>query len=261
MELTGKRVLVTGASRGIGAALARRFAAEGAQLALVARSAPALEALADEIGGDAYPADLADAEERRSVWDRIVTDGPVDVLVNNAGMDQAASFLETDGHENDRLLELNLHAPIALCRLALPGMLSSGAGHIVNISSMAAYAVLPGYAMYSTSKAGLSHFTAGLRADLRGRPIGTTVVEVGPVNDTAMADAMRQHPPSQRALRRLERLQLMVDVDTPTLADATVNAVLRNRRHVRLPRRAAVFGLMVEFPRRFIELALTGVKN
>ncbi|MDZ7679348.1 MAG: SDR family NAD(P)-dependent oxidoreductase [Acidimicrobiales bacterium] len=260
MELRGKRVLVTGASRGIGAALARRFAVEGAQLALVARSAPALEALADELGGDAYVADLANAEERRSVWDRIITDGPVDVLVNNAAIDAPSPIVGSDGNTNDRILALNLNAPIDLCRLALPGMLASDGGHIVNMSSMASVAPMPGYSVYSASKAGLSHFTAGLRSDLRGRPIDTTLVEVGPVSTSDMSDNMRGLPSSGRALRRLEQLQLIIDVDVPTVVDATVEAVIRGRRHVRLPRRAAAFSTAVELPRRFVELALTGVR-
>jgi uncharacterized protein len=260
MELRGSRVLVTGASRGIGAGLARRFAAEGARVALVARTQNAIEALADELGGDAYVADLSQAEERRSMWDRVTTDGPVDILVNNAGVDQPENLVDMEQADIDHVLNLNLHAPIDLCRMAVPAMLVNGSGHIVNVSSMAAVAALPGYCVYSASKAGLSHFTSGLRNELRGRPVGTTLVQIGVTTGTDMADNMRAHPPSARALKRLEQLQLTADVEIPTVIAATVDAVQRGRRHVRLPRRDATFAAMVEFPRRVLEVCLTGVK-
>jgi uncharacterized protein len=259
MELTGSRVLVTGASRGIGKALARRFAAEGARVALVARTASAIENLADELGGDAYVADLAQPEERRSMWERVVSDGQVDVLVNNAGLDNPGLLVDQTTDSIEAVLHLNLHAPIDLCRMAIPHMLENGAGHLVNVSSMAGIVSLPGTSVYSASKAGLTHFTSGLRNDLRGRPIGTTVVEVG-VTQTAMGDHVREFPSSGRALRRLERLQLTTDTDLERLVEATVQAVARGKRHVRLPRRSAPYAALVELPRRLAELSITGVK-
>lgn len=259
MDLDGSRVLVTGASRGIGAALARRFAAEGARVALVARSASAIEQLADELDGDAYVADLAHGEQRQSMWQRAVADGPVDVLVNNAGVDQPAVITELEPETIEAVLTLNLHAPIDLCRMAVPHMLENGAGHLVNVSSMAGIVAVPGYSVYSASKAGLTHFTSGLRNDLRGLPIGTTVVEVG-VTATDMADTMRAYPPSANALRRLERLQLTTDTDLARLVDATIQAVARGRRHVRFPRRSAPYAALVGLPRRLAEICLTGVK-
>jgi uncharacterized protein len=259
MEINGSRVLVTGASRGIGAALARRFAAGGARVALIARSQHAIEQLADELQGNAYVADLAVAEERRSVWERVVSDGPVDILVNNAGVDNPALLADQHADDIDAVLDLNLHAPIDLCRMAIPHMLGNRGGHIVNVSSMAGVVSLPGTSVYSASKAGLTHFTSGLRNDLRAAPIGTTVVEVG-VTQTAMCDHLRELPSSARALRRLERLQLTTDTDLTRLVDATVQAVGRGKRHVRLPRRSAPYAALVEFPRRLTELLLTGVK-
>jgi uncharacterized protein len=259
VEISGTRVLVTGASRGIEALLARRFAADGARVALVARTANAIENLAAELGGDAYVADLSEPEERRSVWARVVSDGPVDVLVNNAGTDRPALLAELSQDDIAAVLDLNLHAPIDLCRMAIPHMLENGGGHLVNISSMAGIVSVPGYSVYSASKAGLTHFTSGLRNDLRGHPIATTVVEVGVV-PTEMGDTVRSFPPSARALRRLEQLRLTTDTDLGRLVDATVDAVARGKRHVRLPRRSAPFAAIVEVPRRVAELCLTGVK-
>lgn len=258
MELTGRRVVVTGASRGIGERLARKFAAAGARVSLVARTAGAIEKLAADLGGDAYPADLADRTQRDQLIARIEADGPVDVLVNNAGVDHAGAFLDATPEAIDFLLDVNLHAPMQLCHQVLPGMLQRGRGHIVNVSSLAGTITGPGLVMYAASKAGLSHFTAGLRGEYRGCGIGTTLVEVGIV-PTEMAASVREYGPLGRSLGRYEKMRLLVDVDADDLADAIVTAVRRNKRHVRLPRRAVAYPLMTEGPRRLHELLMTGV--
>ena len=260
MELSGRRVVVTGASRGIGEALARRFADAGADLALVARSAHALEKLAANLGGKAYPADLANRNERDGLIARIEADGPVDVLVNNAGVDHTGPFLSVGADQIDGLLDVNLHAPIQLSRQVLRGMVERGRGHIVNISSLAATMTGPGLVLYAASKAGLSHFTAGLREEYRGIAIGTTLVEVGMV-PTDMAGNVRDYGPTARCVARYEKLGLLVDVDTDDLANAIVSAVRRDRRHVRRPRRALPYPLLVEAPRRLNEVLLTGVDH
>src|SRR5215207_5634380 len=188
MELSGSRVLVTGGSRGIGEALARRFGAEGARVALVARSAAAIDQLAAELGGTAHAADLTDPRQVGGLVERIEAEGgPVDVLVNNAGMEGGGTFDDETAEDLEHLFRLNLLTPAELTRQVLPGMLRRGRGHLVNISSLAGCAVFPGMASYSSSKAGLSQLTAGLRADLRGTSIGTTLVELGPI-PTEMLD-------------------------------------------------------------------------
>ena len=157
-----------------------------------------------------------------------------------------------------RLFYVNLVAPVLLSRGAIPGMRARRRGHIVNISSLSGTNAVPGVLPYSASKAGLSHFTAGLRAELKGTRIGTTLVELGPVKGT-MIDSLRAHPPTERALARLERLQLAVDLDMDKVAETIVNAVERDRRHVRMPKRDVAFPLMVETPRRISEWLLAGV--
>ena len=107
MELRGKRVLITGASRGIGEGLAHRFASEGALVALVARSAEAIEKLAAGLGGTAHPADLADTAQVATLVHRVEDEaGPVDVLVNNAGVGLGATFLDTTLEDWDWIIEL-----------------------------------------------------------------------------------------------------------------------------------------------------------
>jgi short-subunit dehydrogenase len=261
MELRGKRVLITGASRGIGEALTWRFAGAGATVALVARSADAIEKLAADLGGTAHPADLADRAQVEHLVQRVEDEaGPVDVLVNNAGIDITKSIVDYTSDELARIVQVNLTAPMELARQVIPGMLQRGGGHIVNISSLAACGLYPGLTAYSTTKAGLSHFTAGLRADLKNLPIGTTVVEMAGV-PTDMLDNVDTYKPCADSFQRGYRLHLIIDTPVSTIADATVEAVQKGKRHVRYPKRATLFPFLSEAPRRMTELILSGVKH
>ncbi|MGQ0615863.1 MAG: SDR family oxidoreductase [Acidimicrobiia bacterium] len=254
-------MLITGASRGIGEALARRFAAAGAVVALVARSADAIEALAAELGGTAHPADLADGAQVATLVNRVEdVAGPVDVLVNNAGFLSAMALGDASPDDVERMVRVNLTTPIELCRQALPRMLRRGRGHVVNISSMAGCSVFPGLATYSATKSGLTHFTAGLRADLRGLPVRTTVVEIGPV-PTSLLRGSEAYRPTAASFRRFRRLGLLVEVPPEKVADRVVDAVVKDHRHVRLPRRAATAPALAELPRRMTEVLLTGVRG
>ena len=260
MQLQGKRVLVTGASRGIGEALARRFAAAGADVALVARSEAAIKSLAAELGGTAHPTDLSDPDQVDGLIGRIEADGgPIDVVVNNAGLAGGGFIGDLADQEVTELLQVNLITPIALCRQVIPGMIARGRGHLVNVSSLAGVVALPGVSIYGTTKAGLSHFTAQLRADLKGLPVGTTLVELGPV-PSDMLDHVQDYRPTDDSFRRSYQLQLIADVPREKVADHVVAAVEKNRRHVRLPKRGHGFAVLPEAPRRIGEILLTGVK-
>lgn len=260
MQLPGARVLITGASRGIGEATARAFADAGARVALVARSEEPLAKLAAELGGDAYPTDLADANALAGLFDRIEADGPVDVVVNNAGVAPAARFVETDAAAIDAVFRLNLLAPAELCRQALARMVPRGRGHVVNISSLAGVSAVPGLAPYSASKAGLSQLSAALRAEVKGRGVGITLVELGPVV-TGMLDGVHEYGPTARSFERGARLGVLVDLDPAVVARAVVDAVRRDRRHVRLPRRSSLLMMIGEAPRRLTEIMLIGVDH
>lgn len=260
MELHGKRVLITGASRGIGESLAHAFAGAGATVALVARTAEAIGALANQLRGTAHPADLSDAAQAANLVSQVEeAAGPIDVLVNNAGAaGMGAAFTDTSEENARYVTQVNYLSPAELCRQAVPRMLGRGGGHIVNISSMAGCVVVPGTVAYSASKAALSHFTAGLRADLRGLPIRTTLVELGPI-PTDMLAATEEYEPTARSFRRFYRMHLIVDVPREKVADEVVRAVQQGRRHVRIPKRAALFPMLSEVPRRTAELLLGGV--
>lgn len=261
MELAGKRVLITGASRGIGRSLATAFARAGATVALVARDGSALESLAVQLGGTAHPADLLDAEQLRRLVHRVEDEaGAIDVLVNNAGLAYEGPLWESTADQVDAQIRLNLTAPLELCRQAVPRMLRRGGGHLVNVASLAALASVPGMTTYAATKAGLAHGTAALRDELKGLPIGVTSVMVGGV-PTDMLATGESYAPFHQAFDRLRKIQLVPDTAAEDLAAAVVKGVERSTRTVYLPRRAAPFVGLVEAPRKIVRLALTGVKR
>jgi short-subunit dehydrogenase len=163
-DLAGANALVTGASGGIGPYLARALARAGANIAVSGRRIDALEALVAELAGvgvraESVPADLADPAD---------AEPPIDVLVNNAGVEFAAAFASQPLEELRATIEINLCAPLLLTRRVLPGMLERGRGHVVFVASLAGKAPTPYEAVYAASKAGLIGLTRSLREDLPG---------------------------------------------------------------------------------------------
>jgi len=260
MQLSGAHVLVTGASRGIGAQLAEGAAARGAEVTLVARSEGPLRERAHLTGGHALVADLADRTQRSDLVARAegLADRPVDVLVNCAGLDGLAGLLDIGAEDMARLFEVNLLAPAELCRQAVPGMIARGRGHVVDVASGFSSVVAPGLVPYAASKAGLAHFHAGLRAELRGTRVGTTLVEPGPVR-TRMWDDIEQHRLASPAIHRFLRLQLTALVEPRDMAQDVLDAVESGRRHAVLPRRMVPVLALGWLPRRVADLALVGV--
>ena len=259
MDLNGKRVLVTGASRGIGRSIATAMARAGATVALVARDREALEKLAGDLGGTAHPCDLLDRDERGTLIERVEDGaGPVDVVVNNAGLHHGATLWDTPRDKVAAQIELNLAAPLDLCGQAIPRMLERGSGHLVNVASLAAVASTPGMTAYAATKAGLSHGTSALRDELKGLPIGVTTVMVGGV-PTDMLEQGEDYAPFHLAFQRLRRIQLSPDTPADKLAAAVVSGVRRGKHTVYLPRRAAPFVGLVEAPRKVVRAALAGV--
>lgn len=191
-ELRGRNAILTGASRGLGVHLARALAREGVNLALAARSADALERVREEVlslGVDAVtiPTDLAETAQVKTLADEAERElGPVDILVNNAGVEFTASFEDYPRGDIETAVKVNLLAPMLLTRAVLPGMLTRGRGHIVNMSSLAGKAGLPYQTPYGATKAGLVMFTHSLRAELMDEPVGVSVVCPGFVAEDGM---------------------------------------------------------------------------
>ena len=260
MQLAGAHVLVTGASRGIGACLAEQAAGRGAHVTVVARSDGALRERARALGATALTVDLADRDARSDVVARAeqLSGRALDVLLNCAGVDALGGLLEVDAASMAHLFEVNLLAPAELVRQALPGMVARGRGHLVDVSSGFAAVNAPGLVPYAASKAGLSHFHAGVRSELRGTGVGTTLVELGPVR-TGMWDGIVVPGLASAALRRFQKLRLVVLSEPQDVARATLDAVEAGRRHVVLPRRMTPVMALGWLPRRVSELALLGV--
>lgn len=180
-RFTGKTVLITGASAGVGAAAARAFAAEGAEVVLAARSADKLNALAGELGALAVAVDVSDPGQCRTLIEKTVeARGGIDVLVNNAGCNHRGPVDTVADGDLAQIIDTNLRAPILLTRLALPH-LRAGGGAVVNVASIAGQIPLPGEATYSASKFGLRAFTHALAEELRGSGVTASAVSPGPI--------------------------------------------------------------------------------
>lgn len=257
-SLLGQHVVITGASRGIGQALAEAFAARGAVLSLVARTEGALAEVARRTGGAVHACDLADPEAVQSLIPTIEKKQAVDILVNNAAIEVAGPIDQMSAADVARVLQVNLVAPIELCRQALGPMLERRRGHIVNISSMLGSVIFPGLSTYAASKSGLNQFTAAIRAELFGLPIATTLVELGPV-PTGMLESVNHYSPVQAAFQRVYKLGLIVDTPREVVASAIVDSVVARRQSLRLPRRAAMFPWLAQLPRVLSALLLRGV--
>ncbi len=260
MELRGKRVVITGASQGIGAAMARAFAAAGSEVIVAARTKDKLDALAEEIGGHAFVVDLVDADAVESfVPDIEAAHGPIDVLVSNAGMETIDSCALVDVETLRRVNRLNLEAPMVLTRLVLPGMLERGTGHLVYTSSLAGTSAYPAVGPYCGTKAGLTNYASAVRSEVEPHGVGVTIVAPGPV-DTEMWEQVEQASPTGKlVIKRLKRLQLLPTIAPERLADDVVEAVTEGKRHVRHPKRLFANFWLNEAPRRLVEVLLAGV--
>ncbi|MEO7714535.1 MAG: SDR family oxidoreductase [Gemmatimonadaceae bacterium] len=190
-ELVGRTALVTGASRGIGAAVARRLAIAGARLVLVARTEQALRTLAAELRGDAIvvTCDMRKPDSATLIRRRLDAAGIAcpDIIVNNAGAFVLAPAHETSVELFRETLEVNLTAPFGLVHAFLPAMRSRRTGHVVTIGSIADRAAFPGNAAYAASKYGLRALHEVVRAETRGTGIRATLISPGPV-DTELWD-------------------------------------------------------------------------
>ncbi|MGI8430501.1 MAG: SDR family NAD(P)-dependent oxidoreductase [Solirubrobacteraceae bacterium] len=218
MSLVGGNVLLTGATGGIGHAIARAFAARGASLILSGRRTEMLQALAQEVGGRAVACDLACRED----IDRLVGEAAgIDVLIANAALPASGTLMELTQAQIDRMLEVNLRGPIALARALAPGMVDRQRGHMIFISSLAGKVASPSSSLYSATKFGLRGFALGIREDLRPHGIGVSTVLPGFIREAGMfADA---------------RVELPRGVGTKSpedVAAAVIHAIERNRAEV-----------------------------
>lgn len=226
-----RHVAVTGASSGLGEAIARAFGAAGDRLTLVARRTELLEAVAAAFPGRAraVPRDLTAPDPSAWLVAAEAAFGPVDVLVNAAGCQVIAPFPEVPASAAEEMNALNFRAPVSLVRAVLPGMRARGSGAIVNVASIGAAAPPPWMSDYVATKAALAAFSESLAAELRGTGVHVLTVYPGPM-DTAMgAYGLRTY--GNVASARLMPMGAPAD-----LARAVVRAVDGRRTRLTYPR-------------------------
>jgi short-subunit dehydrogenase len=225
-QLRGRTALVTGASGGLGVHLARGLAREGMNVGLVARREPELSALAAEleklgVRSAALPADLSDLGQVDPLIERAEQAlGPLDLLVNNAGVEIGAAFPLLTREELTSTVDLNLTAPMLLTHRVLPGMLERGHGHVVFISSIAGK-IGPAYnEPYAATKAGLVGLTQSLRAEYLHEPVGFSVICPGFIAGDGMYQRMVEEG--------VKSNRLMGETTVEKVTEATVRAIQRD---------------------------------
>jgi short-subunit dehydrogenase len=248
-DVAGRHVLLTGASRGLGAAMARRLAARGARLTLVARDVTGLEdvaAAARQAGAEAQTlaCDLGRLDAIADLVRRAEEGlGPVDVLINNAGVEPFHAFETQDPGAVQKVVDINLTAAVLLTSAVTPGMLARGRGHLVFLASTAGGYGTPYGAVYSATKAALWAFATSLRLEYAGRGVLATAIAPGFVKGAGMFEAQlgdrRRDPPWAVGFTTAE-----------AVVDATLDALAHDRPDVvvnRAPMRP-VFALGRLFP-------------
>jgi short-subunit dehydrogenase len=221
--------LVTGASSGIGADIARELARRGHQTVLVARSEESLRSLADEIGtpdvaAHVLPTDLSDRSARAALLDRVADLGlSVDVLVNNAGYSTLGPVVEADTEDEMAMLEVDVVAVQDLCTRFVPGMVERGRGAVLNVGSTAAFQPLPGQANYAAAKAYVLSYSLSLAGELSGTGVSATCLCPGPVH-TGFADRASFDPDDFDS-----SLPGVMWVTSPEVAKCGVDALAKGR--------------------------------
>jgi short-subunit dehydrogenase len=196
MDLAGRTALLTGATGGLGRAIAAALASRGAKVSLSARKAEALEALAAELPGEGHGALPADLAEPGAAEELAAAAGEVDILVANAGLPGAGWLTDFTPDQVTRALRVNLEAPMLMARALFPAMIERGSGHLVFISSLSGKVASPRTSIYNATKFGLRGFALGLRADLAPKGVGVSLVTPGFIRDAGMfADAGAKPPP------------------------------------------------------------------
>ena len=239
MQVTaGTRALITGASRGIGRALAAALAARGATLGLAARSTEELEALATELPGTHHPldCDVADPSSTQQAIDRFVTStGGLDLLIANAGIAHYGSFAAQPLEDKLRMSQVNWHGTLHTVHFGLPHLLEARPGHIVIVSSGAALRSFPQAAVYGATKAAQRAFGEALRHELAGTGVSLTVVYPGEIATTLHDHERERMPPWYRG---------GTSAAPPNrLADRVIKAIENDERAVHYPRIVRALGI------------------
>jgi len=213
----GRAALVTGGAKGIGAAIVRGFAREGARVVFIDRDATVGADLARDSGATFAEADVTDYSALQNI---VATHGPFDTLVNNAGVDQHAFFTETKPEDWGRLVGVNLGSVFGTTHLVLPAMQAQKFGRIVNIASEAARLGSRGGAIYAAAKAGVIGFTKSIARENARYAITANVIAPGPIDTPMLQDAVRDG--GQKLLEAMQGATLLRRLGAPEEVAAAV---------------------------------------
>lgn len=216
-KMVGRRAFITGGATGIGAAIVRRFAIEGAIITLSSQDTARGQAMANEVGGRAVCLDVTDLAAAQRA---IIEHGPFDVLVNNAGVDQHAYFTNTSISEWRHLLAVNLEAVFATTHAALPAMQAAGFGRIINISSEAGRLGSKGGAVYAAAKGGVIAFTKSIARENGLKGVTANVVAPGPIDTPLLQKGLVQG--GDKLLHAMRAATLLQRLGTPEEVAAAV---------------------------------------
>ena len=221
INLNGAVVAITGAAQGIGRATAEQFISRGARVAIGDLDLEKAEKTAAEIGAVAYQLDVRDSASYQAFLEAAVADlGPLDVLVNNAGVMPNGGFLELDEATDRMQFDVNVFGVINGMRLALPDMLDRGRGHIVNVASLAGKFPVPGLAVYNATKFAVVGLTAATRLEYAGQGVSISAILPSAV-DTALASGLDMRP--------------IPKVQASDVARAVVDSVANRRAETAVP--------------------------
>jgi short-subunit dehydrogenase len=196
MELEGRTALLTGATGGLGRAIARALAARGASLVLSSRKADELSELAASLSGEGHRTIVSDLAEEGAAERLVAEAGDVDVLVANAGLPASGRLDNFTQEQIGRALRVNLESPVRMARELVPRMTERRSGHLVFLSSISGKAATARASLYAATKFGLRGFAFCLRDDLRGTGVGVSVISPGAIRDSGMfADSGANPPP------------------------------------------------------------------
>jgi uncharacterized protein len=252
--IAGRTALVTGATGGLGQAIARRLASEDVRLILTGRRRDVLDEVSNELGARPVVCDLAQREDAERLL-AVVAD--VDILVSNAALPATGPLDDFTVDEIDRALDVNLRAPILLARAAGTAMVRRGSGHIVFVSSLSAKLIAPALGIYGATKAGLRALSLSLREDLRPAGVGVSAIFPGAIGEAGMwADASIATPRSVRlrspedvsraVVHAIEHDRAEIEVANPAVRLGALLAQVRPAWFAALGRRAGASGVATQ---------------
>ena len=216
-SLAGRRAFVTGGSKGIGAAIVRKFVAEGAQVVFAAQDMAMADVLAEETGAKSVRLDVTDLQATQTA---VTQNGPFDILVNNAGQDQHAFFTKTTFDQWRYLLAVNLEAVFATTQAVLPAMQKAGYGRIINVGSEAGRQGSKGGSVYAAAKGGVIAFTKSIARENGRFGITANVIAPGPIDTPLLRKGLETG--GEKLLQAMQASTLLGRLGTPEEVAAAV---------------------------------------